>query len=427
MKLIKKTYSYMKEAVYHARLDNGLTVALLPKTDFHETYGILTTNFGALHTQIQLVSGDSVQYPAGIAHFLEHKLFEAESEEDVMNAFAKLGASANAYTSFRQTSFLFSTTQEVLASLSLLQSFVREPYFTEENVEREQGIIEQEIEMYRDDVEYRLFTGMLASLYPGTPLAHDIAGTTDSIAAITAADLYENFEMFYHPSNMNLFVIGNFDVDQVWKQISSYQAAQMDEQGLGFEKVAIRKLPVRQHNTEHFEVIMPKLAVGLRGNDELDIKTIQKYRLSLQLLFTMLFGWTSKRYQQLYETGKIDSSFQFQLEVTPDYHYFIISSDTQEPITLSSLLMKAIRNFEDDEDVTEDHLRLLKNEMYGDFIRGLNSLEFTANYFVSQYSEYEDIFDLPQLIHTIQLDDIKETGRCFIRHCDMTDFTIFPK
>lgn len=427
MKLLGKRYPYMKETVYYAQLDNGLTVVLLPKMDFHETYGVITTNFGALHTHLLLENGRDIAYPAGIAHFLEHKLFENEDEEDVMNEFAKFGASANAYTSFGQTSYLFSTTQEVLPALSLLQSFVRQPYFTDENVAREQGIIEQEIEMYQDDVDYRLFTGILGSLYPQTPLAHDIAGTVESIGSITAEDLYDNFDLFYHPSNMTLFVIGHFDLDQVWQQISSYQTAQLDESRSKFEVKPIEKLPILQHRTEEFEVSTPKLAVGLRGNDVFEREDIQKYRLSLQLLFAMLFGWTSKRYQDLYEQGKIDSSFQFQLEVTPDYHYLVISGDTQEPITLSSMLMKAVRNFERDEDVAEEHLQLLKNEMYGDFIRSLNSLEFTASHFVAQYSDVENIFDLPQMIQGLQLDDIKEAGRQFISHCDMTDFTIFPK
>ncbi|HFI0105923.1 TPA: M16 family metallopeptidase [Streptococcus suis] len=427
MKLLEKKYPYMKETVYYAKLDNGLTVVLLPKMDFHETYGVITANFGALHTHLLLEDGRDIAYPAGIAHFLEHKLFENEDEEDVMNEFAKFGASANAYTSFGQTSYLFSTTQEVLPALSLLQSFVRQPYFTDENVAREQGIIEQEIEMYQDDVDYRLFTGILGSLYPQTPLAHDIAGTVESIGHITAEDLYDNFDLFYHPSNMTLFMIGHFDLDQVWQQISSYQTAQLDESKSKFEVKPIEKLPIIQYRTEEFEVSTPKLAVGLRGNDVFEREEIQKYRLCLQLLFAMLFGWTSKRYQSLYEQGKIDSSFQFQLEVTSDYHYLVISGDTQEPITLSSMLMKAVRNFERDEDINENHLHLLKNEMYGDFIRSLNSLEFTASHFVAQYSDVENIFDLPQMIQELQLDDIREAGRRFISNCDMTDFTIFPK
>ncbi|WP_201520401.1 M16 family metallopeptidase, partial [Klebsiella pneumoniae] len=143
---------------YYATVDNGLTVTFLPKTDFKETYGILTTEFGALHTHFKK-NGKEFSYPEGIAHFLEHKLFETADEDDVMNLFADLGASANAYTSLRQTSYLFSTTENVLECLALLQQFVREPHFTAENVSKEQGIIGQEIEMYQDDADYRLYTG----------------------------------------------------------------------------------------------------------------------------------------------------------------------------------------------------------------------------------------------------------------------------
>lgn len=427
MKLQKKNYLYMKEAIYFSKLDNGLTVFLLPKTDFHETYGIITTNFGSSHTRIQLKNSDIIEYPAGIAHFLEHKLFETSDEEDVMNEFAKFGASANAYTSLRQTSYLFSTTQDVLPSLSLLQSFVREPYFTEESVKREQGIIEQEIEMYQDDADYQLFSGILASLYPDTPLAYDIAGTVDSIHHIKPEDLYDNFKLFYHPSNMILFLIGNFDIEQTWQQIIGYQSAQIENQRVDFTVLPIQKNPIKKHGTSYFEVAIPKLAIGLRGNDHIEATTMQTYRICLQLLFSMLFGLTSRRYQTLYEQGKIDSSFHFQLEVTPDYHYVVLLGDTQEPITLSNIITRAIKNFETDEDVTKEHLELLKKEMYGEFIRKLNDLEATASHFVSFYSEYENSFELPNILETIELSHIKQAGHCFITQCDMTDFTIFPK
>lgn len=427
MTLEKLSYPYMKETVYKAKLDNGLTATLLPKSDFHDTYGVLTTEFGALHTRFHQVGHGEVTYPAGIAHFLEHKLFESEKDGDVMNQFSGLGASANAYTGFRQTSYLFSTTQNVASCLTLLQSFVRSPHFTDENVEREQGIIQQEIEMYQDDADYRLYMGILASLYPETPLAYDIAGTVESIMQIRATDLYENFRTFYTPSNMNLFVIGNFDVEQVWQEISAFQAAQLDEELHLFEHLPLEKLPILEHRTEEFEVVTPKLAIGLRGNDVIEDADIMKYRLALQLLFAMLFGWTSKRYQSLYEQGLIDSSFQFQVEVSPDYHFVVITSDTETPIRLSSLLTKAIQQFERDADVTEEHLRLLKNEMYGDFIRSLNSLEFTASHFVSNQMGNDSIFDLPEMIQAIDVEQVLSVGRNFIQNCDMTDFTIFPR
>lgn len=426
MNLTEHTYPYMKERLYQAKLDNGLTVFLLPRTDFHETYAVLTTEFGALHTRFYSENQKVVDYPAGIAHFLEHKLFERVDEDDVMNAFARLGANSNAYTGFEQTSYLFSTTRETEACLDLLQSFAYRPYFTEENVEKEQGIIAQEIEMYQDDVDYRLYTGIVASLYPNTPLALDIAGTLDSIREITVEALYENFETFYHPSNMTLFVIGSFDLLSVWKGITDFQNVQQKRPTPSIKKLPIEKRPILQHRTEEFEVATPKLALGLRGNDDIDLENLQKYRLSLRLLFAMLLGWTSKRYQKLYEEGKIDSSFHFQLEVTPDYHFLVILGDTDAPISLSSSLSRAIRNFESDKDVNEEHLQLLKKEMYGSFMRSLNSLESVANQFISYHSPMETMFDFPRIIQEISLEDVVVAGRRFIENCDMTDFTIFP-
>ncbi|MGQ7409250.1 EF-P 5-aminopentanol modification-associated protein YfmH [Streptococcus suis] len=426
MRIRRKKYPYMKEVLYYATVDNGLTVTFLPKTDFKETYGILTTEFGALHTHFKK-KGQEFSYPEGIAHFLEHKLFETADEDDVMNLFADLGASANAYTSLRQTSYLFSTTENVLECLALLQQFVREPHFTAENVYKEQGIIGQEIEMYQDDADYRLYTGILSSLYPETALAHDIAGTIESIKAVTAEDLYENFEAFYHPSKMSLFVIGNFDVKKVWKQVKTFQLAQNDTEIEPIEHLPVKKLDILKNRTEYFEVASPKLALGLRGNDSISLVNLPSYRISLQLLFAMLFGWTSQRYQTLYDQGKIDSSFHFQVEVTPDYHHVIFSADTKEPISLSASLRKAVSRFAKDPDVSEEHLALLKKEMYGDFIRSLNSLEFTASHFVANSLEGASIFDLPQLIESIGLQDVLEVGQAFIENCDMTDYMIFPK
>lgn len=426
MKLIEKCYPYMKESLYYAKLDNGLTVTLLPKPDFNEAYGVLTTEFGALHTQFKADGQEIVHYPAGIAHFLEHKLFETEEDGDVMNQFAKLGASANAYTGFRQTSYLFSTTQEVLSCLNLLQSFVTKPHFTKENVVREQGIIEQEIEMYQDDADYRLYMGILASLYPGTPLAYDIAGTVESISQITADALYENYLAFYRPSNMHMFIVGNFILEEVWEEIIQTQE-NSEQDSRSFEKLSLTHLPILEHQTEQFEVATSKLAIGLRGNDHIAIHKISTYRICLQLLFAMLFGWTSKRYQSLYEDGIIDSSFQFQIEVNPDYHFVVITTDTESPIRLSSLIIKAIQQFEKDMDITDDQLHLLKNEMYGDFIRSLNSLEFTASHFIEHLFNDETIFDLPEIIQSITLEDVMEVGRQFIYNCDMTDYTIFPR
>ena len=426
--LEKINYSAVGETVYQTVLANGLRVFLLPKNDFNETYGIISTNFGSVDTGI--VSRETkqiTQYPAGIAHFLEHKLFEGPQGKDLLLEFPKLGAESNAFTSFTRTSYLFSATDNISENLQLLQELVHRVDFTKESILREQDIIGQEIEMYQDNPDYRLFFGALANLYPQTPLAEDIAGTKESISEITVEKLKENFSNFYHPSNMTLFVIGNFDLEQIAAEIAEQQKKLVFAGSLEpIEKIPVSLHPVVSTDTYRMEVASPKLAVGIRGTDFVDESELYCYKITLKLLFAMMFGWTSKRFQSLYESGKMDNSLTLEVEVEKDFHFVMLTMDTQEPVGLSHQFRSAIKNFDKDPDVTEEHLDTIKSEMFGDFLHGLNSLEYIA----TQYEPYltgENLFDLPKILQDISLNDVIKLGHRFIDQCDMTDFTIFPK
>lgn len=426
--LEKINYSAVGETVYQTVLANGLHVFLLPKNDFNETYGIISTNFGSVDTGIVSRETKQVtQYPAGIAHFLEHKLFEGRQGKDLLLEFTKLGAESNAFTSFTRTSYLFSATDNISENLQLLQELVHRADFTKESILREQDIIGQEIEMYQDNPDYRLFFGALGNLYPQTPLAEDIAGTKESISEITVENLKENFSNFYHPSNMTLFVIGNFDLEQMAAEI----AEQQEKLVFAGSSEPIEKIPVSLHpvvstDTYRMEVASPKLAVGIRGTDFVDKSELYRYKITLKLLFAMMFGWTSKRFQSLYESGKMDNSLTLEVEVEKDFHFVMLTMDTQEPVGLSHQFRSAIKNFDKDPDVTEEHLDTIKSEMFGDFLHGLNSLEYIA----TQYEPHlagENLFDLPKILQDISLNDVIKLGHRFIDQCDMTDFTIFPK
>ncbi len=419
----EKYYPAVKEKVYRTRLANGLTVALLPKKEFKEVYGSVTVQFGSVDTFVTEVDGDVKQYPGGIAHFLEHKLFEREDSSDLMSAFTSLGADSNAFTSFTKTNYLFSATDYFLENLDLLDELVTSAHFTEASILTEQDIIQQEREMYQDDPDSCLFFSTLANLYPGTPLATDIVGSEESISQINLTNLQENFTKFYKPVNMSLFLVGNFDVERVQDYFESKELKDSDFQEVAREKLFLQ--PVKPTDSMRMEVSSPKLAIGVRGKREVSEADCYRHHILLKLLFAMMFGWTSDRFQKCYESGKIDASLSLEVEVTSRFHFVMLTMDTKEPVALSHQFRKAIRNFTKDLDITEEHLDIIKREMFGEFFRSMNSLEFIA----TQYDAFENgetIFDLPKILQEITLEDVLDAGHHLIYDGDIVDFTIFP-
>ncbi|CJF72349.1 zinc-dependent protease [Streptococcus pneumoniae] len=419
----EKYYPAVKEKVYRTRLANGLTVALLPKKEFKEVYGSVTVQFGSVDTFVTEVDGDVKQYPGGIAHFLEHKLFEREDSSDLMSAFTSLGADSNAFTSFTKTNYLFSATDYFLENLYLLDELVTSAHFTEASILTEQDIIQQEREMYQDDPDSCLFFSTLANLYPGTPLATDIVGSEESISQINLTNLQENFTKFYKPVNMSLFLVGNFDVERVQDYFESKELKDSNFQEVAREKLFLQ--PVKPTDSMRMEVSSPKLAIGVRGKREVSEADCYRHHILLKLLFAMMFGWTSDRFQKCYESGKIDASLSLEVEVTSRFHFVMLTMDTKEPVALSHQFRKAIRNFTKDLDITEEHLDIIKREMFGEFFSSMNSLEFIA----TQYDAFENgetIFDLPKILQEITLEDVLDAGHHLIDDGDIVDFTIFP-
>lgn len=419
----EKYYPAVKEMVYRTRLANGLTVALLPKKEFKEVYVSVTVQFGSVDTFVTEVDGDVKQYPGGIAHFLEHKLFEREDSSDLMSAFTSLGADSNAFTSFTKTNYLFSATDYFLENLDLLYELVTSAHFTEASIMTEQDIIQQEREMYQDDPDSCLFFSTLANLYPGTPLATDIVGSEESISQINLTNLQENFTKFYKPVNMSLFLVGNFDVERVQDYFESKELKDSDFQEVAREKLFLQ--PVKPTDSMRMEVSSPKLAIGVRGKREVSEADCYRHHILLKLLFAMMFGWTSDRFQKCYESGKIDASLSLEVEVTSRFHFVMLTIDTKEPVALSHQFRKAIRNFTKDLDITEEHLDIIKREMFGEFFSSMNSLEFIA----TQYDAFENgetIFDLPKILQEITLEDVLDAGHHLIDDGDIVDFTIFP-
>ena len=418
----EKYYPAIKETLYQATLKNDLTVSLLPKNDFNEVYGVVTVQVGSVDTEFTDRNGKKKKYPNGIAHFLEHKLFERENSEDIMAAFTELGAESNAFTSFINTSYLFSTSDHVIECLDLLEELVTSFHITKESVEREKDIIQQEREMYQDDPDSCLFFKTLANLYPESPLASDIVGTENSIEDIRLEDLRDNFDEFYTPVNSHVFLVGNFDLGLIQSYFSNRPTGEQITKTVR-EKIALH--PVKEVESFRMDVASPKLAIGVRTNAEMENQDCYRYSVLLKALFSMMFGWTSKRFQSLYETGKLDSSLSMEVEINHRFNFLMLTMDTKEPVAISHQFRKAIKNFVTDPDVSEEHLDLIKSEIYGEFIHNMNSLEFIATQYQSHVDE-STLFDLPKIIQEMTLEDVLEVGHHFIDNSEMVEFTIFP-
>ena len=304
-------YEQINETLYYEQLDNGLDVYILPKHGFSKSYATFTTKYGSIDNHFQIPGKDTVKVPDGIAHFLEHKMFE-EEDGDVFNKFANFGASANAFTSFDRTAYLFSSTGHVKENLTTLLDFVQNPYFTYENVEKEKGIIGQEINMYNDNADWRVYFGLIENMYHNHPVKIDIAGTIPSITEITKEMLYTCYETFYHPSNMLLFIVGAVDPDEMINTVRSNQAAKsyskQEEISRFFEEEPTHV--AQPKSVREMAVAMPKVMFGYKEKKTgLVGDELLKGELTTQLVLDILLGQSSDLYGQLYEDGLINDSF----------------------------------------------------------------------------------------------------------------------
>ncbi|MDQ6112190.1 EF-P 5-aminopentanol modification-associated protein YfmH [Enterococcus gallinarum] len=426
----KKHYNQINEVLYKEILPNGLTVYLLPKEGFHKTYGLFSTDYGSIDNHFGYANETMHTVPDGIAHFLEHKLFEKE-DGDVFQKFGQQGASANAFTSFTKTSYLFSATNQIQKNLETLLDFVQMPYFTKETVEKEKGIIGQEIQMYDDDPNWQQFFGVIKNLYPKHPLHIDIAGTVESIAAITAEDLYLCYHTFYHPSNMTLFIVGNIDPEETMNWIRENQAAKtfsaVKEIKRQFPEETVQE--IISESIMRMPVTRPKGVLGIKGNMEkrpTEGRELLRYKQSLNLLFQLLLGNTSANYLRLYDQGIIDDTFGFEVSLDRSFYFADFSGDAESPEEMLQAVEEILLNYENDPEMNEKNLELLKKKMLGKYFQSLNSLEFIANQFTQSLFGETTLFDLPDVIRSITLNDVRSAAKVFIDQKAFSRFYLLP-
>ncbi|MBT2691514.1 pitrilysin family protein [Bacillus sp. ISL-55] len=426
----KITFEQLQEEMYYEKLNNGLDVYILPKKGFNKTYATFTTKYGSIDNHF-LPPGkdDYVKVPDGIAHFLEHKLFEKE-DGDVFQQFSKQGASANAFTSFTRTAYLFSSTSNVEKNLETLIDFVQEPYFTEKTVDKEKGIIGQEITMYDDNPDWRLYFGLIQNMYKNHPVSIDIAGTIESISHITKDMLYECYETFYHPSNMLLFVVGQVNPDEIMGLIKENQGKKeyknkpeikrvFDEEQAGVaEKKQVLKMNVQTS----------KCLVGIKAADPTESgKQMLKKELSINVMLDILFGKSSENYTELYGSGLIDDTFSYDYTEEQGFGFAMVGGDTNEPDVLASKLEAMLLDAKAGRGLTDDNLERTKKKKIGAFLRAVNSPEYIANQFTRYAFNEMDLFDVVPVLESLTLEDIKQAANNLIAEERFTVCQVVPK
>ncbi|WP_165212568.1 EF-P 5-aminopentanol modification-associated protein YfmH [Streptococcus tangpeifui] len=421
--LEKIDYPTIKETLYATKLENDMNIYLLPKSDFQEMAALLQVNFGAIDEQLSKSDNRSKEYPAGLAHFLEHKLFEMDHDQDASLKFSELGADSNAFTSFERTVFYFTSLGENQKALQLLQSFVRTINVDKKSLEREKEIIVQEIDMYLDSPDYQLYSGILANLYPNTKFSQDIAGSRESLNEITLEQLKDSHKSYYQSSNMSLFLVGSFKLE------SALDIIKKSQENFTTKLTKVDKIPLNltkpiKRSSINLDVAKPKLALGFRLPEENG--SLLKRKLSLRLFFSLLFGWTSQTYQNWYDQGLLDDSFDIDIEVSSRFQFVILSMDTMEPIKLANNIKSVLKAFSTSTDFNQEHLDLLKREAYGEFMRSLDDIEELANQLAAYQTKEESYLDLPEILSSIQLPDLEQLGKKLLKKMVTSEFTIFP-
>lgn len=402
-------YDRLNETLYTETLDNGLKVCLLPKPGFSKTYAVFSTRYGSQDNHFRRADGTEVRLPDGIAHFLEHKMFE-EPEGDVFRKFADHGASSNAFTSFDRTAYLFSATRDVEENVETLLDFVQAPFFTDENVEKEKGIIGQEIQMYRDNPDWRVFYGLLEAMYGKDPIRIDIAGTVESIGEIDKETLYLCHETFYHPGNMLLFVVGNVEPEGLMARIRSNQAAKSFGEFREPERIFPEE-PLAVHapkSVVELPVSLPKCMFGFKeAKPDLNGKALAKQEAATRILLDLLLGPSSDLYQSLYDDQLISDSFGFDCQVTSRYAYSTIGSDTRDPDLLIERVREGFGKVAQTGFAEADFERIRK-KWIGRYLRMFNSPERIANEYTKHHFRGIDLFDWLSVYEKLTVDDINK-------------------
>ena len=413
MNFKKTCYDKFNETLYQGKHKSGLKVYVMPKEGYSKCYAVIGTRFGSIDS-VFTVAGEDKQtvLPNGVAHFLEHKMFEQPDGGNVFGEFAKFGANANAFTSFNMTAYLFECTEAPIENLKILLDYVSKPYFTDENIEKEQGIIGQEIKMYDDEPDWRCVVNMLEAMYQNHPVKNDIAGSVESISKIDKELLYKCYNNFYNMANMILFVIGDITAievgDCVDEMIKDYEIlSNLPLRDYGKESAKVNKNTVRQS----MDVSVPSFMLGYKDMSlGYDGKELLKKATEYSVILELAFGKTSEIYNELVEKGLIMGFLDFDAECEQSYCHITLSGESNNPEEVRNVIFKGIRNLKEN-GIKKDDIERLKKAYHGRFLKQFDHITSVAHAFLSNTFNNIGLFDYIDVISEISEEDVNKRLR----------------
>ena len=390
MKIIES--SNVKEKVYIENLENGMTIIVIPKANTTKKYILWGTNYGSIDNKF-IVPGEEkeTEVPDGVAHFLEHKMFEQENGTNSLDVLSSLGVEANAYTTNDHTAYLYGCTDNFYEALDELMDYVQHPYFTDENVEKEKGIIGQEIMMYDDYPDWRVYMNAMDCMYKFHPVKLDITGTIETISKIDKDILYKCYNTFYNPSNMTLVVCGDFKPEEIIEEVKKRL---LDTKKQGEIKRIYTKEPEeinKPYAIQNMQVSNPLFIIGSKDKKELKEYIVKKH-ISIEILLNMVLGKSSRLYKKLYEDSLLLAQPSLDYEFTKEYAHIMITGQSKNPEIINEEFKKEVKRLKEN-GIDEKHFNRIKKKIYGDYIAEYNDVGTIARMFLADSFKGINSFD----------------------------------
>ena len=406
MKIIEN--SKVKEKLYIEKMENGLTVMFVPKPGIQKKYMILGTNYGSNDNKF-IVPGETeeTEVPNGVAHFLEHKLFEQPNGTNSLDTLTALGVNANAFTTNDHTAYLFECTNNFYPAMDELMDYVQHPYFTDKNVEKEKGIIGQEIKMYDDYPDWKVYLNALKIMYHKNPIKIDVAGTVETISNIDKEILYKCYKTFYHPSNMIMVIVGDFEPEKIFEEVKKRLVENINKGEIKRINPTEEESIVESRIEDKFEVSMPLYTIGIKDKLETDKRKLVKKDLAIEILLNIILGKSSETYQELYKEGIIFGEQGLSYEYGREYAHILISGQSTNPDKVYEKFKNTVKQLKEN-GINQKDFERLKKMVYGRYIREYNDVSDIARMFLTDALKGICSFDYLEEIEGITVEYLEQ-------------------